>query len=423
MPRPPKAPTRRSSTPSEMVGARAERRGGHAAALAAYERAAALATRPFSAPALTFAAARNAWACGQASRSRELLSTAHGSTTDPLLLADIARLRGRIEVNLGSAVDAHRIFIEAAADVSRVDAERALEMAVAAALMRSYGADSGARLTGVDVLMTPSDDGAPRTVCLKQILAAMTRASASDWSGAVEALDGAVRVGDAVTDLDVLANLANAALQLGDDVAQQHFYTLCLSRAREAGAVMAVVYALHRLCFGHLVAGDWAGVRSCAEEALSLGRGIAPRALTAPPLAWLTLLAALQGRDDYDELLHDLEDVRPRHPLGILTDPVHDLTRWAKGTRAAGVSDPFDALHHLRQLRLPVLARMAATQTIDAAVRAEEPDVARALVEELAGFAEATARPWALATVAFGRAMTGGPGRGGGPVPRRAAAP
>ena len=53
----------------------------------------------------------------------------------------------------------------------------------------------------------------------------------------------------------MLGNLGNAALQLGDDDAQQHFYTLALSRAREAGAVMAVLYALQRLCFGHLVAG------------------------------------------------------------------------------------------------------------------------------------------------------------------------
>ena len=391
------------------VGARAERRGGHAAALAAYERAAVLAVSSEQRTALTFAAARNAWACGQVSRSRELLAVAHRGTSDPLLLADIARLRGRIEVNVGSAVDAHRIFTEAAADVSRVDAERALEMGVAAALLRSYGAGSGAHLTDIDVLMTPSDVDPPRIVCLKHILAAMSRAAESDWSGAVEALDMAVQIGDAVTDVDVLANLANAALQLGDDAAQQHFYTLCLSRAREAGAVMSVVYALHRLCFEHLVAGDWAAVRSCADEALSLGRGIGPRALAAPPLAWLTLLAALQGREEYDALLHELEDVTVGASLGILADPVHDLTRWAKAARAAATSDSFAAHHQLRRLRLPAIARMAATEAIDAAVRADEAEVARASVEELTGFAVATARPWALATAAYGRAMTGDP--------------
>src|SRR4051794_8874091 len=300
------------------VGARAERGGGHAAALAAYERAAGLAMSPTQRTALTFAAARNAWACGQVSRSRELLSVARGATSDPLLLADIARLRGRIEVNVGSAVDAHRIFAEAAADVSTVDAERGLEMAVAAALLHSYGAGSGAGSAGIDVLMAPSDDDVPRTACLKQLLAAMSRAATSDWPRAVAALDSAVQIGDAVTDPDVLANLANAALQLGDDAAQQHYYTSCLSRAREAGAVMAVVYALHRLCFGPLVAGDWAAVRSSAEEALALGRGIGPRALSAPAMAWLTLLAALQRRGEYDELLHRLEDVTAAASLGIL---------------------------------------------------------------------------------------------------------
>ena len=69
----------------------------------------------------------------------------------------------------------------------------------------------------------------------------------------------------------MLWNLGNAALQLGDDAAQLHFYSLALSRAREAGAVTAVIYALQRLCFSHFLAGDLIAVRSDAEEALSLG--------------------------------------------------------------------------------------------------------------------------------------------------------
>ena len=393
----------------EGVGARAERRGGYAAACAAYERAASLTTSAQQRAALAFAAARNAWGCGQAYRSRELLTLTQATASDPVLLADVSRLRGRIELNIGSATDAHRIFTEAATAVTAVDPRRALEMAVAAALLRSYGADSGAVLGDRDALIASPDDDTPRALCLKQMLLAMTRAAGSDISGAVEALDVALGAGDAVVDLDVLGNLGNAALQLGDDSAQQHFYALGLSRAREAGAVMTVIYALQRLCFGHLVAGDWAAVRSCADEALALGQGLGPRALTAPPLAWLTLLAALQGRDDYDSLLRDLETVTAAHPLGILTDPVHDLTRWAKGARAAASSDTFEALHHLRHLRLPAIRRMAATEAIDAAVRAEEAGLAGRWIDELERFALATGRPWARATVAYGRAMTAGP--------------
>jgi DNA-binding CsgD family transcriptional regulator len=203
-----------------------------------------------------------------------------------------------------------------------------------------------------------------------------------------------------------VGDLGNAALQLGDDDAQRRFYTLALSRARHRGAVTSVVYALQRLRFGHLVAGDLAAVRNNAEEPLALGQSIGERAMTAPPMAWLTLLAALQDRDDYDKRLRDLDEVVATCPLGILTDPVHDLTRWAKGIRAAGTGDPFGALHHLSRFRLPVLARMEAVERIDAALRAGEPDLARRWIHDLAGLAKATRRPWALATVAYGRALT-----------------
>jgi hypothetical protein len=49
---------------------------------------------------------------------------------------------------------------------------------------------------------------------------------------------------------------------------------------------------------------------------------------SAPGLA--TLLAALTGTADVDQHLTALEAVVAEHPLGILTDPAHDLTRWAK---------------------------------------------------------------------------------------------
>jgi DNA-binding CsgD family transcriptional regulator len=168
-----------------------------------------------------------------------------------------------------------------------------------------------------------------------------------------------------------------------------------------------VVYALQRLCFSHYVAGELGAVRSAAEEALLLGTSIGHPAMTTPPTAWLALLAAVQGRDDYDELLLRAEE-GASHPLGILADPVHDVLRWAKAARAAATGDQSAALHHLSRFRLPPLSRMAAVERLDAAVRADEPGLARTYVDELAAFADATRRPWALATSAYGRAITAG---------------
>ena len=114
VPTPPRGRTRSSSTPWRASAQRSQRRGGYVAALAAYERAAELSTDGARRARLAFAAARSAWACGQAARAQALLSAAREGTEDPILLCDVARLRGHIEVNIGSAPEAHRIFVEAA---------------------------------------------------------------------------------------------------------------------------------------------------------------------------------------------------------------------------------------------------------------------------------------------------------------------
>jgi DNA-binding CsgD family transcriptional regulator/tetratricopeptide (TPR) repeat protein len=389
----------------EDVGQRSQRRGGHAAALTAYERAAELTTDTTRRAHLRFAAARSAWACGRASHAQVLLA-ADRATEDPLLQCDVARLRGHIEVNIGSAPEGHRIFVDAAHAILHADPVRALDIGVAAAVMRTFGADSGTPLRSDDLLRATATDTSARTRCLRHMLEAMTLVADGDWEAAVDALDLALDVGQHVDDRDVLWNLGNAALQLGDDAPQQRFYSFALSRAREAGAATAVTYCLQRLCFGHWTSGDHIALRVSAEEAAALGTSIGQPAVTALPVAWLLLLAAQQERDDYDDLLVRLEQLIATHPLGIMADPVHDMTRWAAGVRAASTADTSGAFHQLSRMRLPVLRRLAAPERIEAAVRAGETAAADAWTDELASFADATARPWALCAVAFGRALT-----------------
>jgi DNA-binding CsgD family transcriptional regulator/Tfp pilus assembly protein PilF len=238
------------------------------------------------------------------------------------------------------------------------------------------------------------------------MLLAMTLTAESRWAQASEALDRALAIGEDVDDRDVLWNLGNAALQLGDDRGQQQFYSYALSRAREAGAVTAVVYCLQRLCFGHHTAGDHVALRVSAEEALGLAEGIGQPAMTALPLAWLALQSAQQGREDYADLRARLEELVATSRLGITGDPVRDLMDWAAAVRATGAGDASEALHHHSRLRLSFLARLTATERIEVAVRAGEVATARAWTDALVDFAEATQRPWALAAVALGRAMT-----------------
>jgi DNA-binding CsgD family transcriptional regulator len=400
------------------VGIRAERRGGYRAAADAHERAADLTTDPLATAGLQLAAARNAWASGQTSRSSRLLSAARERADDPILLADIDRLRGRIAVNVGSAADAHRIFTQAAAQVAVHEPVRALEMAVAAAVARSHGIDSGARLPTDTINVDASPHDTPRTRSLKHLLVSTRYDIAGDRDSALDELHTAQAIAlgaaDTLADLDLLGNLANAALHLGDDDAHRHFYGLMLSTARESGDGMAVLYALQRLPFSQYVGGQWAALRNSSEEAVALGLSVGQPAATAAPRAWLTLLAALEGRPDYDERLSSLEALLAAHPpVGILAQPVQDLTRWAKGIRALLAGDAPGSLHHFRQMasasspmQLPALMMMSAQDRIDAAVR--DGDLAQALVwvDDLDGFAAGTDLPWALAAGAFGRARS-----------------
>ena len=180
--------------------------------------------------------------------------------------------------------------------------------------------------------------------------------------------------------------------------------------ARDAGAGMLVLYALPRLGFTQVVTGRWAALRGSAEEALSLSASTGQPALAAAPLGWVTVLAALQGAPtaDYDQLLTDL-DTAARQPLGVLADPVHDLTRWAQGTRAAHDGDTRAALHHLASIRISAINRLTAVDRIDAAVRAGDHEQAAAWVKELTPFAEGTGWPWALAALDHGRALLAEP--------------
>jgi DNA-binding CsgD family transcriptional regulator len=410
----------------DQVGARAERRGGYRAAADAHERAADLTTDPVAKAGRQLAAARNAWACGQTARSSRLLSAARERADDPLLLADIDRLRGRIAVNLGSAADAHRIFTQAAEQVAAHEPVRALEMAVAAAVARSHGIDSGARLPADTINVDVSPQDTPRTRCLKHLLVSTRHDIVGDHASALSALRTAQQTAlgavDTLADLDLLGNLGNAALHLGDDAAHRRFYTLMLSTARENGDGMAVLYALQRVPFSQYVGGQWTALTNSAEEAVTLGLSVGQPAATAAPRAWLTLLAALEGRPDYDERLTSLEALVVAHPpVGILAQPVADLTRWAKGVRSLLAGDAHGALHQFQRMaaaalpmQLPALMLMSGQDRVDAAVRGEDRTQALAWVEDLDAFAAGTGLPWAQGAAAFGRARVSEHEDGGG---------
>jgi len=394
----------------EGAAERAARRGGFVAAAAAYERAAELCAGEQLRARMLFAAARNSWAAGQAERARSLARVARDDVDAPIGRADVDRLLGRVEVHVGSAAAAYRLFATAARTVEAVDPARAVEMWVAAALTHTFDHEATTGPGGIPAHVLQESRGeSARTRCLRLVLASIVAEGSDEWSTALASLDEAVDAARDVTDADVIGNLGNAALHLGDDHAHRSCFTRMLADARDRSAVVQVLYALARLAFSDLTAGDWTKVRAAADESLALSTDIGLPALGVPSIAWLTLLAAQQGSPEYGTLRAQLDTAVERYHLGVFAGGVRDLSHWAAGVHAAHEGDAVGALRHLIRMKLPALARMAAVDRIEAAIRANERNQAVAWVEQLEEFAKGTQWPWALAIVDHGRGLLAEP--------------
>jgi DNA-binding CsgD family transcriptional regulator len=268
-------------------------------------------------------------------------------------------------------------------------------------LYDTAAAAGGPSVPPADAVAAPAPGDAVRTRALKGLLEATAPGVAP--SRALPSLRAVLEMSDDVDDPDVLANIGNVSLYLGHDAGLRRCYERVLADARNRGAATAVLYALPRLGYAHLLAGEWRLLRDGADEALDLCAAIGQRSLAAGPLAWRTLLAARQGSGEYDALRLRLDEALDRH-LGVLTDPVADLSRWAAGVQAGHAGDAAGALHQLSALRLDATMRMATIDRIDAAVRAGENALAREWADAAAAFAEQTQWGWALGGAAYAQA-------------------
>jgi DNA-binding CsgD family transcriptional regulator len=100
-----------------------------------------------------------------------------------------------------------------------------------------------------------------------------------------------------------------------------------------------------------------------------------------------------------------------QHPVGIVANMVPNLLHWARGVHAAaqpGQGSAATAFHHLDQISHPIVRHLAALDRLDAAIRADRRDAARAWVDELEAFGAATGAARAAAAVDHGRALLAG---------------
>ena len=385
---------------------RASGRGGFEAACAALERAATLTADPRSRGWRLVAAAEHAWAAGQLSRTTGLLEAARPLATEPLLRADVGRLRGWYELSVGSVAAAQPILAQAALDAAPVDPGRARRILAGAAEAAWLESDrnAGAELRRVAAHLGPADN--PHDRYFADLTAGFLANLEGDLAAAVHLLTNAIELAGRLKDPNLLSLAAHHAFYIGDDTAAYQLNVRVAASARAGGKAAELLFTLPRLAQAELLTGRWTAAAASAGDAVRLASETGQPALSALPLAWLTLLAALKGDDDaFWSRAAETEQVTAAYTLGVFQGAVHDVIGWARAVQKAATARPASAGTLLGELSHPVVVTMASLDGFEAAVHAGRRNSALGWLRGMEAFATHTVAPWAQARVAHAHGL------------------
>jgi DNA-binding CsgD family transcriptional regulator/DNA-binding MarR family transcriptional regulator len=385
----------------ERSAERAKARGGYASAARALTRAAVLTSDSSRRGARKLAAAELAATAGESGTARALLEDARRLLTDPLLLADVELLRGKLELELGSGLIAHDIFMSAADDVAELDRARAAQLLLEATRAALYAGDGEALVrTGhrAQQLRRQAGENFELTVS-----AGLGLFWDEDGSAGRALLDQAVALGEG--DPTRFQWAARCALQRGDETTARTFSRREAERARRDGAVTALVISLSRLAFTEILEDRFVSARANASEGLGLASQIGLTNQVGYYHALVAWTAALLGLADETQREAEAALQLARASDGGWTAGAASL---ALGELELGLARWADAVTHFQAVATtgsPYLDRRSAPSLVLAAVRAGRPDVAAAALDKFEQWVERTGSRSQLALVARSRAL------------------
>src|SRR5215211_1276492 len=385
---------------------RALGRGGFEAASSALERAATLTADPGARGRRLVAAADHAWAAGQLGRTAGLLEAVRPLATEPLLRADVGRLRGWFELSVGSVAAAQPILVQAALDAAPVDPGRARRILAGAAEAAWLEADrnAGADLSRAAARLGGADSAHDRYFA--DLTAGFLAFLEGDLAAGVRLLTDAIGLAGRLEDPDLLSLAAHHAFYVGDDTAAYQLNVRVAASARAGGKAAELLFTLPRLAQAELLTGRWAAAAASAGEAVRLATETSQPALSALPLAWLTLLAAFKGDEDaFWSRVAETEQVTAASALGVFQGAVRDVIGWARAVQKAATARPASAGTLLGELRHPVVVTMASLDGVEAAVHAGRRNSALGWLRGMEAFATHTTAPWAQARVAHAHGL------------------
>ena len=395
----------------ERAAARAQARGGLAAAAAFLERAAALSSEPSRRAQRALAAAQAKFQSGALNDAVELLETAEsGAAVDDLLRAHTRLLRAQIAFASTRGSDAAPLLLAAARELEEVDAGlaratylEALSAAMFAGRLSRLGA--GVHEVARAAMAAPQPLGPQRVPDL--LLDGLATLFTEGYRPAVPILRQAQSAFDA--DLSAAEQLpwlwlaATSSVHLWDYVRWETLSERNVQLARETGARGEL--PLGMLAQVRFFAGELATAASLVDETRTAAEAMGVR---LPPYAAVGL-AAIRGREaETVGLIDDSREELTRRGEGIGLSVVD----WAEAVLYNGLGRYEEACAAaVRVAEHPddvVSSSWGMVELIEAAVRAGTPELAAEAHGRLSDMTQASGTDWGLGIAARSRALLTG---------------
>jgi DNA-binding CsgD family transcriptional regulator len=396
----------------ERAAARAEARGGLAAAAAFLQRAAALTPEPGRSARRALAAAQTSYQAGALDDALRLLATAETGGVDDLQRAGVHLLRAQIAFAVQRGGDAPALLLEAAGELEVVDPDRArttyLEALEAAWFAGPLARGADAVEVSEAALAGPAPRRPPRpTDLLLQGIATVTIDGHGAGAPILKAAIRAFREEVALPPEESrwLSLACRAAAEVWDEESWRLLATRELQRAREAGALTATPLLLSSLSYLHVLCGELSTAESLLDEIRATVAVIG-----IPAHLYVELwVAALRGREsEFSALVEDFTtDAKARgegfalafaaQAAAVLYNGLGRYEEAFAAVREAVDAAPYSDLG----------AQSAVAELVEAAGRAGEHRIAQRAFERLTLTTGPSGSDWALGVEARSRALLG----------------
>jgi DNA-binding CsgD family transcriptional regulator len=405
-----------AATPDEDVAAelehsaaRAQARGGLAAAAAFLERAVALSPEPSRRAQRALAAGQTKFEAGALDDALSLLQTAESATAvDDLVRAQVHLLRAQIAFASRRGSDAAPLLLAAARELEVVHPSLAratyLE-ALSAATFAGRLVHGGGLVEISESALAgppPPENPQPSDLLLQGLAVRATEGYAAGAPLLKEALNAFQREADlSPNDARWLWFASLIALYMWDDDAWTMLFTRQLELARRTGALPALAFALGTGTTVYAFFGELRTAALLEEEhrAASEATGIAPNPV--PRLG----LASLRGREaEFAELIRTTVSEAEARGEGIALTTAEFLSGGlynGLGRYEAALAAVLPA----ERFYTEGTAIWALTELIEAAVRCGQPERARRAFERVQETTRAAGTDWALGIEARSRAL------------------